>query len=83
MNKKKLLCHRDLKPENFLINDNFDIVIADFGFCTDLITNEDLNGKATDREKNKTHYACRGTLQYMAPEILDQKICTKLGYNPE
>ena len=83
MNKHKLLCHRDLKPENFLLNDDFDIEIADFGFCTEILTNEDKNGKATDRMKDKTHYACRGTLQYMAPELLDQAVCTTKGYNPE
>lgn len=33
--------------------------------------------------KTKKHYQCRGTLSYMAPEVLDQSICCKNGYNPE
>lgn len=31
----------------------------------------------------KTHTSCRGTLSYMAPEILDQASLYTLGYNPE
>lgn len=83
MHKKKLLCHRDLKPENFLLDNNFDILLADFGFCTKILTNESINKSGvgtTSNTKSKTHYVCKGTLSYMAPEILN---ITSKGYNPE
>ena len=89
MHKKKLLCHRDLKPENFLIDTNFDIQLADFGFCSEILIVNQLQkerencGGSAPGPKGKTHYECRGTLSYMAPEILDQTICAKKGYNPE
>ena len=74
---KQGLCHRDLKPENFLIDHNFDIKLADFGFCTKTII-QDASGQQT-----KCHGSCRGTLSYMAPEILDQESLHTIGYNPE
>jgi serine/threonine protein kinase len=70
------LAHRDLKPENFLIDHQFDLLLADFGFCTEIL--HEINGV-----KTKMHTSCRGTLGYMAPEILDQAILYTNGYNPE
>lgn len=51
---KKGYAHRDIKPENILLDREFNIKFADFGFST---KEEVVRGK-------------RGTLGYMAPEVL-------------
>ena len=52
--------HRDLKPENIMLDDQFNVRIADFGFAAP-IQGRDGSGSL------KTHL---GTQAYMAPEIL-------------
>ena len=52
------LVHRDIKPENLLFNEQFELKIADFGFCGQ------SSGKIT---------SYKGTLSYMATEILERK----------
>jgi serine/threonine protein kinase len=47
--------HRDIKPENLLLDDDFNIKIADFGFVT----------------KFKACALRKGTVEYMSPEMLD------------
>ena len=49
-----------MKPENILLDSNFDVKIADFGFATPLEANT-RHGMNTSRV---------GTMGYMAPEIL-------------
>lgn len=49
------MAHRDLKPENLLLDSNFDIKFADFGFAT---------------KETRTDVR-RGTIGYMAPEVLE------------
>ena len=59
------ICHRDLKPENFLLDENFDIKLCDFGFSTKIP--KDKNGKSQLIKGNF------GTIQYAAPEIFENK----------
>jgi p70 ribosomal S6 kinase len=51
---------RDLKPENIMLNSAGHVVLTDFG-----LSKESLYGDAT------THTFC-GTVEYMAPEILQK-----------
>ena len=48
------MAHRDIKPENILLDSNFNIKLGDFGFWT----------------KDSISKTKRGTLGYMAPEVL-------------
>jgi serine/threonine protein kinase len=50
--------YRDLKPENLMITSNGYLKLIDFGFCKEL-------------PKSERTYTCVGTLEYMAPEVLD------------
>jgi serine/threonine-protein kinase Chk1 len=59
----KGVCHRDIKPENILLNSDFIIKIADFGFATKL---EGPNGDGFLKDK-------LGTSGYMSPEIYTLK----------
>lgn len=52
------IIHRDLKPENILIDEADNVKICDFGWCV---------------QSNETRNTFCGTLEYMAPEMLQNK----------
>lgn len=56
-----------------MIDCNYDLKLADFGFAT---KTEGISG-------DYIHYTCKGTLGYMAPEILNSDECETKGYNAE
>ena len=71
------ICHRDIKPENFLLykeDDDSHIKLIDFG--TGLLWDHQLetikNENGEDVEIIKIHDR-KGTLNYMAPEVIGAK----------
>ena len=53
------ITHRDLKPDNILISENYDAILADFGYAKKLMTHLNF----------KKHSTVAGTILWIAPEI--------------
>uniref|UniRef100_A0A7E4W0N5 3-phosphoinositide-dependent protein kinase 1 n=1 Tax=Panagrellus redivivus TaxID=6233 RepID=A0A7E4W0N5_PANRE len=71
------IVHRDLKPENILINDNWHILISDFGSAKIVGNKEQEALESEEYETRKAQIQSRGsfvgTAQYAAPEVLSSK----------
>lgn len=65
---QKGIVHRDLKPENILFDENWHILITDFGSAKIVANDENSVNDSETRKKRKNSFV--GTAQYVSPELL-------------
>ncbi len=61
------IVHRDLSPRNIFLDENYNVKIGDFG----------LSKETRSDDTPTIIYGSYGNLTYMAPEEIDDNICTK------
>eukprot|EP01083_Nonionella_stella_P269066 910079_1 len=59
--RKCYVIHRDIKPENLLLDDRWNIKLADFGWC--------IHNPMFQKEQVRRSTLC-GTLDYLPPEMV-------------
>lgn len=64
----KGIVHRDLKPENILFDENWHILITDFGSAK--IVSDDENNQEDNDDYKRRKNSFVGTAQYVSPELL-------------
>jgi serine/threonine protein kinase len=62
---KENICHRDIKVDNILLDENFNLKLADFEFCSYIKDDKGDLLLLTDK---------LGSLSYMAPEFFNHRI---------
>ncbi|CAH1999885.1 unnamed protein product [Acanthoscelides obtectus] len=72
----KGIVHRDLKPENVLFDENWHILITDFGSAkilkTDNTENQKCDNDALDKGDKRRRTSFVGTAQFVSPEMLSE-----------
>lgn len=69
----KGIIHRDLKPENILFDENWHILITDFGSAKIVETSKDTRNNLSNSETRRRRNSFVGTAQFVSPEILNDE----------
>lgn len=65
----KGVIHRDLKPENILLDENWHILITDFGSAKIISSNDNKSNEQEENNRRRKN-SFVGTAQYVSPELL-------------
>ena len=69
------IAHRDLKPGNMLLDENFVLKIADFGFASNIVTKDSKSFLMYKTHKGPKQTGTRG---YLPPEVLNGEVFSPL-----
>lgn len=67
--KPSYVIHRDIKTNNFLLGDNLQVKISDFGICK-VIQSQKIDKSSDNLSSLESGTANAGTFRYMAPELI-------------